>query len=327
MPTLEQKSQSISTNPPLLRLLFYGAPKTRKTWLAGTAAEAGFNTILLDSDHGYHILLKNLSDAAKKRLMVIESTDSLKKANASVFLTTFLKSGKVNFDEATKQILPIHGAMPESAIQLSIDNHLNYNTVLIIDSYTALVKSLTFRYAIENKIDLTDAAKPEWDGYAWCGALATWMLEKLSQLPCHVIVIGHKSIYEKRGKDSRGKEFIEYTRTQVKSTSAPHSMTIGDKFTDILIFDQISSIATKISTRADKNIEGGSRLIPPDIYDWKDLQFKNICEFAGIHLPPEDLPYLNFSIPEPKENTLSKNKSPEINPTITGKKKVNIFGK
>ena len=46
MPTLEAKSNEESGM--LLRELFYGPPKTRKTWLAGTAAEAGFNVILID---------------------------------------------------------------------------------------------------------------------------------------------------------------------------------------------------------------------------------------------------------------------------------------
>lgn len=298
MPSLEQKVANLSSNPPLLRMLFYGSPKTKKTWLAGTAAEAGFNTILLDSDHGYHILLKNLSNAAKKRLMVIESRDELKKATAAEFTTRFLKLGNVTFNEQTRKVVLNAKAIDENCIQLNVDRHLNKNTVLIVDSYTALVRSIVFRYAIEQKIDLTDPSKTDWDGYAWCGSLASWMLEKLSKLPCHIIVIGHKTVYEKRAKDQKT---IEWTRQQIKSTSGPHSMTIGDMFSDILYFENVSSSMTKISTRADKDMEGGSRMIPPNIYDWNKLQFKDICAFAGINLPPESLPYLDFSVPKQTE--------------------------
>ncbi len=279
----------------LLRLLFYGAPKTRKTWLAGTAAAAGFNTILLDMDHGYHILLDNLSEEAQKRLTLLECRDSLKAARASTFLTKFLKSGKVWFDEKEKKPILLPQQLNDNCIELDVDRHLTKNTVLILDSYTALCASLQFQYAKENNIDLSDAKKVEWDGYGWAGRLASWVFEKLSQLPCHVIVVGHKTIYEKytgTGKDRK----VDWVRQQIKSVSGPHSMTIGDKFSDILYFEAVSSIRTTIDTRPGKDREGGSRVIKPDSYDWNKLQFADICKMAHINLPSKDLPFLDFSI-------------------------------
>ena len=304
MPSLEQKVSDLSENPPLLRQLYYGSPKTKKTWLAGTAAEAGFNTILLDSDHGYHILLKTLSPAAQKRLMVIETRDSVKKPVAASFIIRFLKCGYVIFNEKHREIVTNNKLLLEddfrkNCIQLNIEKHLDHNTVLIIDSYTALVRSLQLSFANDTKLDQTAAFDPKKpgirDGFGWTGALATWMIEKLSQLPCHVIVIAHKSVYEKYSKDQKT---IEWTRIQIKSTSGPHAMTIGDKFSDILYFENVSSSLTKISTRAEKDMEGGSRLIPPNSYNWDKLQFKDICGYAGIQLPPASLPYLDFSIPK-----------------------------
>jgi len=279
----------------LLRLLYFGAQKTRKTWAACTAAEAGFNTILLDMDHGYHIALDNISPEAQERITLIECQDSLKAARASIFLSKFLKSGKVWFDEEEKKPVLLPQQLNDNCIALDVDRHLNKNTVLIVDSYTALVASIQFQYAKENNIDLSDALKTEWDGYGWAGRLASWTLEKLSQLPCHVIVIGHRSIYEKykgSGKDRK----IDWTRLQVKSVSGPHAMTIGDKFSDILYFEAQSSIRTTIDTRPGKDHEGGSRIIPPNQYDWERLKFRDICALGHIDLPPKDLPYLDFSI-------------------------------
>jgi len=302
MPTLEQKIAESSTNPPLMRLFFYGSPKTRKTWLAGTAAEAGFNVILLDSDHGYHILLKQLSLAAQKRLMIIEARDSIKVPTAANFLTRFLRFGTVNFDESTRSIITNSKLLTQSCIQLSVDSHLNQNTVLIIDSYTALVRSLNLAFQKDNGYDPTEKFNPKKpgvrDSFGWTGALASWMLEKLTQLPCQVIIIGHKTVYEKHSKDQKT---VEWVRTQIKSTSGPHSMTLGDKFSDILYFENISSSMTKISSRPEKDQEGGCRLIPPASYTWDKLQFSHICEYAGISLPSPSLPYLNFSIPKQKE--------------------------
>ena len=313
----------------LLRLLFYGAPKTRKTWLAGTAAEAGFNTILLDMDHGYHILLDNLSEQAQKRLMLIECRDSLKAARACTFMSQFLKSSNVWFDEEEKRTILLPQELNDNCVELDAQKHLNKNTVLIIDSYTALVASLHFQYAKENSIDLSDAKKTDWEGYGWAGRLASWMLEKISQLPCHVIVIGHKSVYEKYSGSKKDRK-LEWARQQIKSVSNPHAMTIGDKFSDILYFESVSSIRTTIDTRPGKDREGGSRVIAPNLYDWNKLQFADICKHAHINLPPADLPYLDFSIDKElieaahqKANTQASN---PINPKATKAKLSGLAG-
>lgn len=279
----------------LLRLMFFGPPKTKKTWLAGTAAEAGFNTILLDIDHGYHILLNNLDEAAMKRLTLIECRDSLTQANASVFMSKFLKSGKVWFDEKQKKPVLLPQYLNDDCIELSMEKHLSSNTVLIVDSWTRLVASIAFQYAKENNIDLSDAEKTEWDGYGWAGRLASWMLEKLAELPCHVIVIGHRTVYEKYKGTGRDRK-LDWVREQMKSVSGPHSMTLGDKFSDIFRFASASSIRTTVDTRPGKDVEGGSRIVPPNQYDWDKIKFKQICELGGIHLPPNDLPYLDLSM-------------------------------
>lgn len=316
MPTLNTK-QLNTDNSVLLRELFYGAPKTRKTWLAGTAAEAGFNVILLDSDHGYHILMKQLSDAAKKRLMIFECRDSLKLPTASTFIAKFLKAGKVLFDEETRRVVGLPQNITNTTIELSVERHLNANTVLIVDSYSAIVSSLKFAYAKEHNIDLTDAEKEGWDGYAWTGMLASFIVEKLTQLPCHVIMIAHQTMYEKRAAD--GKK-VEWSRRVIKSTSGPHSMTIGDKFSDILYFINASAAVTKVETRAEKDAEGGSRIIPPDSYTWDKLQWADICKLANIPLPPKDLPFLDFTVEKPEVKPVVQKK---INPKPA---KASMFG-
>lgn len=318
MPTLETKTINKS-NSILLRELFYGAPKTRKTWLAGTAAEAGFNVILLDADHGYHILTRNLSDDAKKRLTLFECRDSLTQPVASLFLARFLKQGKVWFNEKTRRVVLFQKDLDSACVELSQDKHLNSNTVLILDSYTAIVNSLKFAYAKERQIDLTDLSEDDTKdmttkrtGYAVSGGLASFILERITKLPCHVIVIGHASQYEKYSKD--GKK-MEWSRRVVKSTSNPHSLTIGDKFSDILYFFNASASVTKVETRADGDAEGGSRIIPPNSYMWEDLKWAKICELANIPLPKKDLPYLDFKPDLPTGGTSTiATKPATINP-------------
>ena len=76
-----------------LRLLLYGPAKTKKTWLAGTAAEAGFNVLLLDNEQGAGIL-RNLSPEARKRIYRIDIQDDGKRAVAAEFITYFCKFPK-----------------------------------------------------------------------------------------------------------------------------------------------------------------------------------------------------------------------------------------
>lgn len=327
MPTLETKTLN-DNNSILLRELFYGAPKTRKTWLAGTAAEAGFNVVLLDADHGYHILTKHLSDAAKKRLNLFECRDSLTQPVAAQFLARFLKQGKVWFDEVERKVIPFQKDINENTVELSLEKHLNANTVLILDSYTAVVNSLKFAYAKERQIDLTDLSEDDSAdmntkraGYAVSGGLASFILERITKLPCHVIVIGHSSQYEKYSKD--GKK-MEWSRRVVKSTSNPHSLTIGDKFSDILWFNNASASVTKIETRADKDAEGGSRVIPPDSYMWADLTWDKICALANIPLPPADLPYLDFKPDKPAQGGSNETIKPQV--LNSAPKKVGLSG-
>jgi hypothetical protein len=158
----------------LARILIYGAAKTKKTWWTGTAAEAGFNVLMLDGEGGIGIL-KNLSEAARKRVTVLDIQDSATQAKMAIFMSRFCKMKKFWWNEEKK--LPI-GRPTEgySVIDLSV---LTPNDVVVLDSYTALVWSLAYRYATENSIDLSDAAKQEWEGYGWSGNLSTWMLHQL----------------------------------------------------------------------------------------------------------------------------------------------------
>ena len=119
--------------------------------------------------------------------------------------------------------------------------------------------------------------------------MASYFLKQGKALPCHFIVIGHQTIYEKHKKvmiNGREKDTIEWSRLQIQSTSGPHAMTVGTEFSDILRFYFVGD-NVKISTTAEEGILGGSRLIPPGSYKWADLQFKDICEQAGIDIPKD----------------------------------------
>lgn len=303
MPSLEQQLDEQVQ----LRLLIYGAAKTKKTWWIGTAAEAGFNVLLLNGDKGANIL-SNLSPEAQKRVYVLNVYDDSNRAVFAEFMTRFLKGVPFNWDEQARKFAIKPG---DTTIRIEPLN-LPANTVVANDSWTALAWSLAFRYCLENAIDLSDAERQDWDGYRWTGALATWMMQQWKKLPYHTITVGHQDNYEKRSKD--GKK-IEWSRMQIKSTSGPHAMQLAKDFTDILYFS-VRGSAFQIDSGASHERDGGSQIVPPKTYQWNDLQFKDVCKLAGIPLPQHVEP-LNFAESSAPVQAAGKQQSQTTTTTTT----------
>ena len=278
----------------LLRVLAYGSAKTKKTWWAGKAAEAGYNVLLLDGDDGWHIL-KQIKPEAQKRIQVVNMTDERGRPIFATAMSRLMKDGKLIWDEKAKQSATLNPNA--NCIKIDLDL-MNADCVVVMDSWTAYVISLMLHYAKENLIDMSVAEEGDdkWGYYRWAGALASWNIVQLTSLLCHVIVVAHTDVYEKRSKD--GKKIISSKR-QIKSTSGPHAMQLPAKFSDILYFYQHKT-AWKISTRGDDNADGGSRLIKPGEYNWEELQFKDLIKAAGLALPKADNPLIDYSLPTGK---------------------------
>jgi len=267
----------------LLRELCYGGVKLKKTWWAGNAAAAGFNVIMIDGDDGLHIL-NNIEPAIRKRISVIDAIDEFDRPVMAELVTRVLKGRPFLWNEKTKRLAPSVAAANPLHQHMYFDaTKLTANDVLVMDSWTALSWSLSFRFAVEHSIDLSDASKTEWDGYMWSGNMANWVLSQISALPCHVVIIAHEQLAEKYENNK-----VVSSRTQPASISKNHSKLLGGKFSEILYF-KIVGRTINIDTNASSSRDGGSRLIPPGIYKWEDLQFKDVCRYAGI-VPPIDAP-------------------------------------
>jgi len=304
-----QLTKKIENKDIKLRQLLYGRQKTKKTWWAAKAAEANFNVVLFDGDDGWHILT-NIKPEYQRRITVVDCVDTTSKAVFSVFLSRLLKKGRIVWNEPEKkvQIRP-----DENCIAIDL-TQLTKNDVVIVDSWTALVWSLTYRYALENDIDLTDPEKDDWEFYRWGGRIATWIANQLQSLPCHVIVIAHEVEYQKMKKNSQGKDEVDSVRLQIKSISGPHASTMGTFFSDVLHFRQKSETQFFIDAFGTGDAEGGSRLVEPKSYNWNDLSFKDYCIKAGVALPPETNRLLDFSI-----NPATKEETHELKPIETSK--------
>lgn len=259
------------------RIFAYGQEKSKKTWWACKAAEAGFNVTLLDGDAGA-LITRNLSAKARERIGIINLVQERTRTVFPEFIAQFLRpENKFVWDlEAKKTNIGLKD--PEHSHIIVDASKLTGNDVVIIDSWSALAVDVRQKYANEHNIDLSDAERTDWDGYGFEGNFLTWTVTRLKALNCHVIVIGHETVYEKRDKD--GKKILSQT-TQPISSSGPHAKTLGKNFDDILYFQRASDTAFFIHTGGEKDRVGGGRLMAPANYKWEDLPPSRYLEATG----------------------------------------------
>jgi len=290
MPPLDKELEE--HNPEPMRVLAYGVAKTKKTWWAGKAAESGFNVILIDSDNGAHIL-HNIAPEARERITHIKTVGHTDDSSIpAAFLTQLLTGKPFLWDEGTRRVAPTVEMHNEAHSHYFIDiSKLTMNEVLVIDSWTKVAGSLIYRWFVENKIEFTSILRAIESNqrthrgmFGWTRQMATWMTNQLLTLPCHVIVIAHQTVYEKRKVDEQGREVVEWARTQPISTSGPHAMQMGVDFSEILYFSRAMQFF-KIDTAGETLREGGCRFTPPKSYSWEELQFVDICKIANSPLP------------------------------------------
>ena len=266
----------------LLRAFIYGADKTKKTWWALRAAEAGFNVVLLDGDGGSSIV-RQIKPEFHERILIADLLDSLDRAVFAEFMAMFLREGNsFTWDEDDRQFVLRPKA--EHAHLVVDSSKLGPDTVLIVDSWTALAASTVFRYALENNLDLSDAARTDWDGYGWQGRFLTFVAQKLKALRCHVIVIGHQTVYEKRSSD--GKTVLS-SRTVPVSSSNNHAMALTKNFNEVLYFQALGPSTFKVSASGGADLVAGSRVLEPRVYDWDKCTPMSIMEKLGIHAPEQ----------------------------------------
>lgn len=277
-------------NTTLLRELCYGPAKTKKTWWAMKAAEAGFNVILLDGDSGSQII-SQIDPQFRNKINIIDIVDKTSAPVMCYFIVRLLTGDPFMWDEQDKTVLlRPESANPDHSHYIFDISKLTSNDVLVLDSWSAFCWSIAWRWYQENGIKVADAEQVKselWPGYRWSGAMASWVITQLKTLKCHVILIGHQSVYEKKKDElvnGKLRPVVQWSRIQVRSTSGPHGGTLADAFVDILYFNVKGSRFT-IDTRIETDRDGGCRLIKPDNYRWEDLQFIDIIKNNEIAFP------------------------------------------
>lgn len=293
----------------LVRSLIWGKDKTKKTWWACRAAEAGYNVILIDGDDGSTIT-RQLPPEAQKKILIVDAVNSTK-AVFAMFMATFMRPGQeFIWDEQGKISLPIKTTRkPDHSYIYFCPQKFTANDVVIIDSWTALAASTQLQYATEQDIDLT-AIEKEGDQFALLGFQSRFLdycLNNLHALPCHVIVIGHETVYEKWEGKGKDRKMISSSIQPISSTG-PQGMKLGKHFNDVLHFTKLSDLAYRIDAGGTADRSGGSRTLEPKKYDWKEVTPELLFNAIGakptnepcrgaIYIPPGGELILPNSVP------------------------------
>lgn len=276
-------ADTYTTHGRLVRALIYGKDKTKKTWWALKAAEAGYNVILLDGDDGSSIVMQ-IALEARKRILITNCVNTRTRAVFALFMASFMKPGNsFLWDEVGKNSVPLTTKrQPDKAYIRFEPDKLTSNDVIIIDSWTALAASTLIQFCMEQNIDLSTVDKDD-DQFAHLNFQARYLdhiLNQIHALPCHVIVIGHEQEWEKmkgKGKDRK----VVATFIQPISSTGPQGQKLGKHFSEVLHFSKLSDIAYRIDTGGDEGKAGGSRILAPQKHKWEDVSPRILFEAVG----------------------------------------------
>jgi hypothetical protein len=277
-PFLADSERPIST-------LIYGPPKTKKTWFAGTAAEAGYNTIILDCD-GNAEVLRNISAEGKKNIRVLDIADTTDKVVAIGFFAALFETGREFIWDATEKRVHPRVNKPDPTHWYCVIDTKKFTTndVLVLDSWTALTRSIIAKHAEMNNLTLDSSDKLERDDWGFMNRLASKALlywESLSSV-VNTIMIGHE--VTSTVKDPKDPNKILDIHTQPVSVTSNHGQQVARAFSACL-YTYVSGSTLKISTAKREGRDGGATVIPPAEHRWEDLPYKKVMELAGAAKP------------------------------------------
>ena len=269
------------------RLFLYGVPKTYKTtWAIEASLRSGYNVLVLNGDDGVaDFMIERLTPEQKARLFIMNCSDKQGLPNFVTVMTKLLKRQWFYWNDTLNHIDMLNWRNDTACDWWIVDpTKLTEDWVIIVDTYTKLVKSTVNTFAQAKSIDLSDAEKTDWDGYGWQGLSLDWMLETQSQFDCHFITIGHATEHEKveQKKDGRRIYTIRTPEgTWPFSSSRPHSKTIGAKFTDIMFTELQYNLQTDnhepmLDSRNLPMRLGGCRNLAPGYYKINDVWFSHL---------------------------------------------------
>lgn len=279
----------------LVRALVIGFAKAGKSHWAAEAAAAGFNVIYLDGDRSGQTInhLGASHPDALKRVYYFDCHNTVGQPRFNRILHAMLTTNPLMWDDTAQRIwrrtanVPVDPTHTYWAIDFT---KLTSNDVVVIDTWTQLVWSIMWDWALDHDVDLGDLEKASRDMYMGIGNRATSVIQTLRCLPCHLIVNAHPDEYIKKktqkGKIGNQKEIdqvVEWSRMIPKSTSKTHGMTLAKEFNDVLWLEAGHLNKRTIDARTNPEREGGS--IWSESKSTSEYSFANLVKVIGGAAP------------------------------------------
>lgn len=280
-----------------LKIFIYGESQRGKTLWAARAAEAGYNVLFICGENNFDCLDK-LSKEAQARIRLVVCKDDFDQFRFVATCGKLFRTGKLTWDDTDGKSVVSMSLADKTHNFFEIDlNKLTTNDVLVLDSWTALTRSISNRVGDDMDVDFSEGKKAnDLQGfYGQAGIAADFFLSKIPTLACHVIVCGHPQVYEKTKADPGNpkKRIVEWVRTQPISTSGPAGKRIADKFKEVLYFFIKGKNEFYIDVNRYEDRDGGSRIIEPGEYKNDSLQFITIAKkspSAGLPTNSSEMP-------------------------------------
>lgn len=299
MPLLTQTPQDKN----LVKLAIIGDGKIGKTHYAAQAAEAGFNLLYLDGDVGLQTL-SSMSQEAKARTYYMNLADRVGQGSREPSFSRAIRAfcSQIDFvwNETEHRVANIPDRKnPDVALSWLKPGLLNSDTVLVLDSWTALSESLMLDGAENAGVDMEDSATSDMRGIYGAGTkMANNILQTIRSLPCHVIVICHPDEYthtikpaNKKIKEIReGDLKVGYSKMIPKSTSRPHGLQMSKYFTDVAWFE-MSPVGNerRLNFKVDPNRISGGHFDGSKAAD-TDYSFAALVKQIGGKVPSANQP-------------------------------------
>lgn len=170
------------------KVLVYGASGSGKTRAVGQLANK-YNLIWLDGENGWETL-KQLPKEAQARIELIRIPDTKDLPMFAETVAKILTGAPCKVDDATGKVnhpLREKDKRPYTEVHMA---EVDRDTILVIDSITQLVSSVTFQI-IKGK---PDDYKLDWDDWGNLGVVMNKLLTYIQAARYHVVAITHENI-------------------------------------------------------------------------------------------------------------------------------------
>lgn len=179
------------------KVLVYGASGVGKTRAAGMLAEK-FNLVWLDGENGWETL-KQLDPEWQRRVELIRIPDTRDLPMFSETVAKIVTGAKCLVDDETGKVNhPLREKQNRPFTEVFM-NEAPEDTILVIDSLTQLVASVTFAITRGRPDDY----KMDWDDWGNLGTVMTKILTYIQAAKFHVVVISHEQMVEQIDKTDK----------------------------------------------------------------------------------------------------------------------------